>query len=342
MKKSELLKAFNNEDEQEVPFSVWHHFTPNEHVEATKDNGMFETDLAKEPTYVDSVDSDFIKLMNDGYFTYHFNNVDDPTDLAALAKIQPIAADHPWLVDQARLITEQLKALKHPTIVLNNVFSAVTLFKWALVVDEPERDLAEADTLFADLYTKDPEVVTHALTVVNGDIKKQIQALYHAGLDGVLFSTQEIQDPRIGETFFNQVQKPLDQDLIAEINQNFKTSILHICGFGEATNHLPWFTDYQLPIINWATRVDGYTLGEGKKLFKDRIVFGGLGNTTEDVLYAGSQQEIQAEIDRLLDEAGTKGVMIGADCTVPRDTPVEHIRWAAEAAHSYLARKQAR
>lgn len=335
MNKDEVLKAFKNEEEQSVPFSTWYHFTPNEHVEATKSNGMFDTDLAREPKFVDEVQPDFIKLMNDGYFTYQYNNVDDPKNLDSLAQIKPIEADHRWLKEQYQLISSQLQALDRPSVVLSNVFSAVSLFKWSLVVDKPDEDLSNADTIFADLYTKDPETVKHALSVINSDIKKQINVQREAGVDGVLFSTQEIQDDRIGEDFFNEVQKKLDAELIAEINKYSKLSILHVCGFGEATNHLPWFVDYQLPVVNWATRIDGYTLGEGKRLFKDKVVFGGLGNTTDDVLYKGDQQEIQTEITRLIDEAGTEGVIIGADCTIPRDTPTEHLKWAAEAAHNY-------
>ncbi|KRM95046.1 hypothetical protein FC19_GL002138 [Liquorilactobacillus aquaticus DSM 21051] len=301
---------------------------------------MFEEDVAKEPEYVKSVEPDFIKLMNDGYFTYKFGNVKDPKNLESLAKIKPIDDDDPWLKNQFKLISRQLNDLDGSAITLSNVFSAVTLFKWALVVDSPDEDLSKADKLFADLYTESPEVVINALNVIKDDIKKQIQVEHAAGVKGVLFSTQEIQDERIGQSFFNETQKKLDTELIDEINKYFKTGILHICGFDGATNHLPWFVDYKLPIVNWATKIDGYLLGQGKKLFKDKVVFGGLGNTTNDVLFKGDQKQIQAEIDDLIAEAGVKGVIIGADCTVPRETPVEHIRWAAEAAHSYLVRKK--
>ncbi|CAJ1230226.1 uroporphyrinogen decarboxylase [Levilactobacillus zymae] len=340
MNKAEVLKAFNNQIETQVPFSVWHHFTPNEHVEATASNGMYAADLSRESEFVDAVHPDFIKLMNDGYFTYQLNNVDNPRDLKSLSKIKPISDDDVWLKDQGNLISAQIKSLSNPAVVFSNVFSAVTLFKWKLVADKPEIDLAQGDVVFADLYTKEPETVINALRVINGDIKKQIRAQHDAGIDGVLFSTQEIQDDRIGQDFFETVQKKLDSELIAEINAQNEIGILHVCGFGEATNHLPWFVDYDLPVINWATRVDGYTLGEGKKLFKDKVVFGGLGITKDDILYKGTRKEIQSEVYRLIDEAGTKGVIIGADCTVQRDTPVEHILWAAQAAHDYVATKK--
>lgn len=341
MEKIEVIKAFNNESEQYVPFSVWYHFTPNEHVEANDSNKMFETDILKESEYVHKTDPDFIKLMNDGYFTYKFRNVEDPKNLNSLAKIEPLDSDNPWFQNQFKLISEQLSNLDKSAITFSNIFSAVTLFKWSLVVDSPDKELKLADEIFSDLYTERPEVVLHALKIINGDIKRQIQVEHSAGVKGVLFSTQEVQDKRIGKTFFDEVQKKLDEELIDEINKYFKFGILHICGFDGANNHLPWFVDYQLPIVNWATKIDGYSLGHGKKLFKDKVVFGGLGNTTSDVLIKGNKKQIQTEIDNLLDESGTQGVIIGADCTVPRGTSTEHIKWAAEAAHSYRERKEA-
>ena len=45
-----------------------------------------------------------------------------------------------------------------------------------------------------------------------------------------------------------------------------KINILHICGFDGATNHLEWFANYPLQVINRATKVGGYTPSEGKKL----------------------------------------------------------------------------
>ncbi|MBW1606254.1 uroporphyrinogen decarboxylase family protein [Lactobacillus sp. Sy-1] len=336
----EVLKAFGNDYESAVPFSVWHHFNPDEHVEAREDPTIFKNDVAKEPQFVDAVDPDFIKLMDDGYFTYQFQNVSDPNDLASLKKITEISTDHPWLVDQKQLFEDQLSSLNQNKVILSNVFSAVSLFKWSLVRGLPSTELALGDKRFADLYTKDPDTVIHALRVINQDIKKQIEVGHQAGVNGVFFSTQEIQDDRIDEHFFEKVQKPLDAELIETINQDFDIGVLHICGFDGATNHLPWFVDYSLPVVNWATKVDGYTLGEGKQLFKDKVVFGGLGNTTNDVLFSGTQAEIQSAVDRVLDESGTTGVIIGSDCTVPRKTPVENIRWAAEAAHTYQDRKQ--
>lgn len=51
-----------------------------------------------------------------------------------------------------------------------------------------------------------------------------------------------------------------------------------------------------------------------------------------ELLYKGSKEEIQAETKRILAEAGRQGVLLGADCTVPRDIDWKHFEWVREAA----------
>ena len=73
-------------------------------------------------------------------------------------------------------------------------------------------------------------------------------------------------------------------------------------------------------------------LEEGRKLFPNSSVLGGFGNLAASVIYKGTKDEIQAETRRIIAKAGTKGVILGADCTVPRDTDWQHFAWVREAA----------
>ena len=85
--------------------------------------------------------------------------------------------------------------------------------------------------------------------------------------------------------------------------------------------------------MNWAAKVEGVSLSEGKKLFQGKAVIGGFGQTEKDLIYSGTEEAIKAETRRLLDEAGRIGVVLGADCTIPSDTPVSHLKWVREAAN---------
>lgn len=329
-----VLQVLKGQGNGVVPASFWRHFADNEFTNAFQEPSVINTNLQGHRDYLQRVDVDFVKTMLDGYFPYPFNGVDDPNYLQSLAKIQPLSDDDPWITQQADLARKQ-KALVGDKPIFVTMFSPMYLFKWALIKHYVD-PLSLADHRFADLYEKDPALVKHVLTVIGQDLGKVAQAVMKTGIDGIYYSTQSVQDDRLNNShFFTQVMEPTDQLVQKEINAVSSLNILHICGFDGAYNHLDWFRDYPLQVINWATKTDGYSLAKGQKLFGGRPVLGGLDNSTKGVLYSGNRQQITDAVHNLLDEAGAHGVIIGADCTVPRDINYDHLRWAIEAAHNY-------
>lgn len=332
--REQVLKAMHNEKTTGVPTSFWRHFADNEFTDAYQDPAVVKVNLDGHRQYLKDLDVDFVKTMLDGYFPYPFRGVTNLQDPADLGNVQPLSENDPWIVDQAKLAQEQ-KQIANDKPVFVTVFSPMYLFKWALIKHYQD-PLLLADKRFADLYLKDSTLVNYVLQVIANDLGKLVHALMQTGIDGIYYSTQSVQDERLDNLhFFQKVMEQVDQQVQEQINQESSLNILHICGFDGAYNHLEWFKDYPLQVINWATKTDGYTLGEGKKLFNDRPVLGGFDNSTAGILYRGNKEEIQAEVRRLLDEAGTTGVLLGADCTVPRDINYDHLRWAIEAAHDY-------
>jgi uroporphyrinogen decarboxylase len=81
--------------------------------------------------------------------------------------------------------------------------------------------------------------------------------------------------------------------------------------------------------------VEGISLGTGKKLFGGKPLIGGFDNTVNGLLYRGGKEAIEAETDRLLKEAGRRGIALGADCTVPRDIDLQRLAWVRERAAAY-------
>ncbi len=334
MSENFLSQAFNNEEEKEVPISFWHHFAPNEFVSAKEHPEVVDQNLNGLKKYVQDVNPDFIKLMTDGFFLYDFQDVENVQDADSLQKIKPLSHDNWWFRGQAELVKKQRNVVGKK-LAFYNIFSPVTILKWALV-DQTKEPVTLADKRFADLYEDHPQLVKKVLDVIAQDVIEQVNIVLKSGADGVYYSTQTIQDDRLfNKEFFDSVHKPVDLKVIDGINKLSQKNILHICGFDGAKNDLAWFKDYPLQIINWSCHTDGYSLGEGKKLFGGKPVLGGFGITKKDLLYSGSKQEIQNEVHRLIDEAGTKGVILGADCTIFRDTPIDHIKWAKQAAHDY-------
>ena len=328
-----VLKALHNETVDQVPASFWRHFADNEFTNAATTPSVLTTNLNGHRDYYQAVDVDFAKTMLDGYFPYPFHGVNDPKNITDLHNLRPIANDDPWLTGQVALAEKQKQiAGSRPTFV--TMFSPLFLLKWALI-EHYQEPLLLADKRFADMYEEDPQLVLHVLKVISDDQKKVAKALMTTSIDGIYYSTQEIQDERTSTPkFFEEVMEPTDIDVQNAINAVSPLNILHICGFDGADNHLDWFVNYPLQVINWATETDGYSLAAGKKLFGDRPVMGGLDNSAKGILYSGTKQQIQDKVYALIAETGNQGVLLGADCTVPRDIDYDHLRWAIEAAHN--------
>ena len=69
-----------------------------------------------------------------------------------------------------------------------------------------------------------------------------------------------------------------------------------------------------------------------------RAVIGGFDNAPGSLIYTGTDAEIRREIVSILDDAGTVGVGIGADCTIDMNLPVARMELARTVAKEYGSR----
>jgi uroporphyrinogen decarboxylase len=67
---------------------------------------------------------------------------------------------------------------------------------------------------------------------------------------------------------------------------------------------------------------------EGRELFQ-RTIVGGMDD--RGVVVDGPPQAIEEAVQEVIADFGTKGFMLGADCTFPTDINIRHIRTAVEA-----------
>lgn len=185
----------------------------------------------------------------------------------------------------------------------------------------------------ADLLLENPEQFRAILDVIAEDIAILTQKIIQqGGVDGIYLSTQEIQDERITPALYQTYIEPSNIAILEAANQIGGTNILHICGFEGASNDVTIFKDYPAQVVNWATHHEDVSLTQGQELFPGKAVLGGFENGKKSLLYQGSKAELQDETRRLLAEAGSKGVLLGADCTVPDDFDLERLDWIRQAA----------
>ena len=324
-KRELVFNAFNNKETSRVPVGFWFHYTQNELKSAYDLPEMREQNLKGHKHFVESFKPDFVKLMSDGYFfePETAKVIGNAKKAGDLRNLKPIAEDDKWIKEQVSLVKELTSTFGNEVATFYNVFAPATAFKWA----------AGGDKKLASFIKEDKDAVIYALSVIAQNTSILAKAvIQQGGADGIYLSVQNIQDLSVGPDLHSEVIEPAEIAVLTAANAAGGTNILHICGYEGAKNNLSWYKNYPAKVINFASVVEGVSLSDGKKLFGGKAVIGGFANTNKGLLYTGTKEEIQAETKRLLAESGRTGVLLGADCTVPKDIDFERFEWVREAA----------
>jgi uroporphyrinogen decarboxylase len=284
-------------------------------------------------TYYREFQPDFVKIMSDGFFIYPGREFLEAEGAADLRKVSPLGPRHPWIEKQVDLVKTLTGVFGKEVLSFYNIFSPATYFKFGC------RSLKKTpEALLGDFVQEDRGALVHALNTVAEDLAVLARrVIAEGGADGIYLSVQDLDDSRVDDETRRQVFAPADIRVLRAANdggvpKGGPLNILHICGYAGRRNDLGHFTEYPAQVINWASTVEGVSLGEGKKIFGGRPVLGGFDNTAGGILYRGTEEEIKAETRRIIAEAGRAGVALGADCTVPRDIDPRHLQWVREAA----------
>jgi uroporphyrinogen decarboxylase len=332
MTKRELVnRVFHNEKADRVPVGFWFHFAENELIDVFKDPSMLDINLKGLRKFYRDFKPDFIKIMTDGFFAYPNEAFVNAKKAADLWKVEPLGPAHLWIQKQIEFAKTVSGEFGGEVMMFYNIFAPATLFKFA----HPQAG-ENADALLADFITEDTDAVRHALDGAAADMAALAAGVIkEGGADGVYYSAQDVSDPRITGEIHAACIAPGDIQVLTAAANAEGLNILHVCGYEGHRNDLRHFVPYPVQVINWAAAVEGVPLSEGKKLLGGRPVIGGFDNTTGGILYRGSRAEVEAETERLLRDAGTSGVALGADCTLPRGIDLSRLEWVRAKAAAF-------
>ncbi len=308
-KKERVLRAFNNEPTDKVPFGFWYHFSP--------DDDFGPETVAEHIKLYRDTDMDMIKVMCDGYFNYPNPGISKITCAEDWKKLTPMGADHSYISKQVERARGVVESVKGECCVFYNVFCPMSLMRFGT-----------SEELLMSHMRENPEAVCNAFTVIAQDIKSLIRRLItEAGCTGIYYCVQNAEKFRFTADEYRRWVTPAELDVLKYANTLSENNILHCCGWAGDENRVEVWRDYPAKAVNWAVYVEHMSLAEGKKFFGGKCVLGGFDNRKEGLLCSGTREEIEAETKRIIDEAGNIGVMIGADCTLPSDIDHNRIRW---------------
>lgn len=328
MSKRELvLNAFNNQEVERVPVGFWFHFAADAFFDSSEET--VKRNIAGHQKYVDEFHPDFLKLMSDGFFGYPNEAIKKIKTAADLDRIEKEDAGK-WIQGQVDLVRELTGRFQKEVASFYNIFAPATYL--SLLLESAGNELT-----VAQLAKENPKGLARVLDLIAKDVALlSRRVIAEGGADGIYLSVRNIDG--VGKEDYLNVIAPSELAVLENANAVSRYNILHICGYEGHRNDLSTYVDYPARIVNWAVTVENVSLSEGKKLFDGKAVIGGFNNTTDGVLYKGSKEEIEAETAGLIADAGTTGVILGADCTIPSDTPLEHLSWVREKAKEVSAR----
>ncbi|MGI6108180.1 MAG: uroporphyrinogen decarboxylase family protein [Lachnospiraceae bacterium] len=312
-KRERVLTVFNNHTADRIPAAFWYHFSPD------ADEG--ELTVKKHLDLYREADFDLIKIMCDGFFNYPNPQIAEFTEASDWNRLKPLGPDHPWITRQVKRAEEIVKQSKGECCVFYNVFNPMSLLRFQTSYEKLMHDVAE-----------DPQAVKNAFAVVGEDVRSLIRGLIvEAGCDGVYYCVQNAETFRFTADQYRSLVTPAELEALQYANSMSENNILHCCGWAGDKNRIEVWQDYPAKCVNWAVYTEGLSLSEGRKFFGGKAILGGFKNTKDGVLYSGSKEEVKAEAKKIVREAGSDGLIVGADCTVPSDISHERFLWVREA-----------
>jgi len=291
-----------------VPAAFFLHFDPKFHKGQAAVNRHLE--------YFRETGMDFVKIQ----YEHPFPAQPQIKRAADWKTVRPL--DAAYFNDPLDVVSGVVKAVNHQAMVVVTLYSAVMHAAHAVGRDQLTAHLDE-----------DPSATAKGLRAINDSILVFIRECVNRGLDGFYASSQGGEAGRFrDQKLFAQVIKPLDLEVMNEINRLCPFNILHVCDYHGLYDDLSPYLDYPGHIVNCGTRLTGgaRTPRELAQLF-GRPFMGGMDR--HGVIVNGTPEQISLEARSVLQSA-PQAFVLGADCTVPSDIPVDHLKAAIDTAHS--------
>ena len=309
-KRESLLSLVQGNPRTEgVPAGFFLHFDSKHHF------GQAAVD--KHMEYFRYTGMDFVKIQYERNYPY-LPDIKKPEDWA---RIPFYGLD--YYADQLGVVAGLVKAAKSEAMVLLTLYSP---FMCAIHT--------VGEGMLIDHLQQNPEAVKKGLRIIADSLMGFVREAIKLGIDGFYHSTMGGEDGRFNDPdIFTHYIRPLDLELMTEIDHQCSFNILHICDYLKRYRDLTQFVDYPGHVVNTNLQlVDRMATGQEISVLFGRPFMGGLDRN--GIIVNGSLGEIRQETTRVL-EAAPARFILGADCTVPSDIDWDHLRTAIDTAHQW-------
>lgn len=274
--------------------------------------------------YFQESDTDIVKIMNENLLTAPFT-IRRGEDYFKIGKIDQ---DHAFIQNQTTVVKQILDRYK------GDGFTCGTLHGITASAIHPLENCGISYTtarkFICTLLRENKRKMVSQLEYICDALCILARIYVRAGLDGVYYASLGGEEGYFSDEEFEKYIKPLDLRIMNTIVSEGGYCILHICKHPIKISRYFGYEQYA-HIINWGTHETGISLEQGREIYPERCILGGMANH-DGVLAHGNTEEIRSVVQKLIQTFGRRGFILGADCTVNPGCNVKNIRTAVEAA----------
>ncbi len=229
-----------------------------------------------------------------------------------------------WFEPSLYLLKRLIKEAKSEALIIQTLYSTFQLAKqavpWEVLVKHVKQDA---------------ESVCRGMENIALSLLHFVNAASRLGVDGFYMCTQGGETNRVADlAHFDRVIKAYDMLLCKEVSHLASYNIMHVCDYdGTYEQFDARFRDYPGNAVNVPLSADGkpLSLRHAAEIF-ERPIMGGLDR--HGILSTGSPEEVRKATVEVLKNAPANFIL-GADCTVSPQIPMENLRIAIRTAHEF-------
>jgi len=292
-----------------IPAAFFLHFDPIYHT------GQAAVD--KHLEYFNATGMDFIKIQYERGFP-HLPEIHHPVDWV---KMPLYGLD--FYRPQLEVIEGLVKAAKKDALIIQTLYSP-----FMCAGHSTSAELLQLHIL------ENPDAVCRGMEIITDSLMLFVKEAIRLGVDGFYTSTQGGEVGRFPErSFFDRCVRPYDLELMQEINRQTQFNILHVCDYSLPYRDLQPYVDYPGHVVSCGLDLtDGPIVAREVARMFGRPFMGGL--ERKGTIARGTPEQVRAVAEEAC-RAAPERFILGADCTVPSDTPWSNLKLAIDIAHGF-------
>lgn len=311
-KKERVTASIRGLEPDHVPTCFTLHFEP--------EKSFGEEGVASHLDFFEKTDTDVFKIMNENLVPF-IGEFKTPGDWESVPDIGLEADFMKAQIEMSKRILEECPEGFVAGTLHGVVASGIHPFEKAVGYEK-------AREIFCSHLREDPESVFDTLKRISEGMCLLAEKYIEIGMDAVYYAALGGEEYYFTDEEFDKYIAPLDKMILKAVKDAGGYTFLHMC---KDRLNLERYASYNevTDVVNWGVYEDNISLSEGRKLFPGTTVLGGL-ESRGGILSKGTEDEIEAEVKRLIEEQGKRRFMIGADCTLATDEDYDRIRLVSE------------